>query len=122
MDFDEIDDVFGGGGIDPSAAVAWVNEGMQADLGKCARLTSGKVAKQLADDALGQIVGLDLLIQRELANLRHHRPVAHHPAPQKPLMPEMVETQILAIPMTRTGEQRQVAGCAGCPEAPLHCR
>jgi len=47
-------------------------------------------------------------------------PTARHHAPQQPLMPQMVETQILAVAVA--GEQREVAGCAGCQEAPFQCR
>ena len=44
VDLDEIDDVLGGHVIDPAAAVARIDEGVQPDLGKCARLAAGKAA------------------------------------------------------------------------------
>src|SRR5450631_1580606 len=80
-DFDEFDDVLGGGGIDPTTAVAWINEGVQADFGKGARLAPRKISEQLADDALRQIVGQDLVLQRETADLRHACPMTGHDAP-----------------------------------------
>ena len=63
----QLDQIFGGHGVDLAAAVARVDEGAQADRGDDARLAGGDVAKQVADDALRQVVGLDLVVDRQLA-------------------------------------------------------
>ena len=69
------------------------------------------------DDALGQIVGLDLVIQRQLGNLWHHRPVACHHAFQEPLMPKMVEAQFLAVALAGACEQRKGARSPPSPRS-----
>ena len=52
------------------------------------------------------------MLSAQAAKLRHHRPVARHNAPQQLLIPKMIETQILAIAMTRG--RRTASGCGVC--------
>ena len=63
-------------GVELAAAVARVDEGAEADPAQVPGLAAGDVAEQVRDHALRQVVGLDLVVDRELLQLRHQAPVA----------------------------------------------
>ena len=72
---DELDEVFAGAGVELAAGVARVDEGAQPDVGDGARLAGGDIAEKVADDALGEVVGFDLVLCRQLAHARRQVPV-----------------------------------------------
>ena len=72
----ELDEVFGGAGVELAAAVARIDEGAEADAGDVAGAARGDVAEQMRDHALRQIVGLDLVGDGELLQLRRETPMA----------------------------------------------
>jgi hypothetical protein len=66
--------------------VARIDKGIGADAGDGARLTGSDVAEQVADDALGEVVGLDLVVDGELLKLGAQAPVPADDAPDQPFM------------------------------------
>ena len=71
---DEFDEVLGGARVDLAAAEAGVDERAEADPGQVAGAAGGDVAKQMRDDALRQVVGLDLTGDGQLPAVRGTRP------------------------------------------------
>ena len=66
IDRHQLDQVLLGAGALPSAQLPRIDEGVQADLGDQPGAAAGHVARDLRQHALGQGVGLDLVLQ-------HHR-------------------------------------------------
>ena len=63
-------------GVELAAAVARIGEGAEADPGQVTGLAGGDVAEEVGDDALRQVVGLDLAGHGQRLQLRHQAPVA----------------------------------------------
>ena len=76
----------------------------------------GDVAVHVGDDALGQVIGLDLVGEGQVAQLGGAVPVAADHALDHALMAVVVAAG--AVPVTLTGceEQRQVTGMASLQE------
>ena len=73
----------------------------------------------MRDAAERQVVGLDPVRERQLAELRHQRPVAADDALHQPVMREPVEAALLAVAGRRREHQRQIARDAGLAKALL---
>jgi hypothetical protein len=58
---DQFDQVLGAAGVELAAAVARIDEGAHADARDMTGAICGDVAKQMGYDALGQIIGIDLI-------------------------------------------------------------
>ena len=76
VDFDQRHQILGRALVDLAAAEARIDERAEADARELARLAGGDVAEQVRDHALRQVVGLDLVRDRERLQLRHESPVA----------------------------------------------
>ena len=61
--------------VDLAAAVARIDEGAETDAREVPGLAGGDVAEKVGDHALRQIVGLDLVGDRQVLQLRHQAPV-----------------------------------------------
>ena len=72
-------------------------------------LAGGDVAEQVGDHALRQVVGLDLVGDGQLLQLRHQAPVAADDAPHQPVVAEVVEAALLAVALAGGIDQGQVA-------------
>ena len=66
-------------------------------LRQMAGLAGGDVAIEMRDDALRQVVGLDLASDRQRLQLRHQAPVSADDASDQPAMGEMVQPAFLAV-------------------------
>ena len=119
VDLHDPDQLLGGALVELPAAVARIDEGVQADVGQRARTSGGDVAVEVADDALRQVVGLDLALEREATDLRHQPPVAADHAPHHALVAKGVEAALLAVALPGRVDQRQVARHAAVEEALL---
>ena len=75
-DVDQRDEVFLRAVVDLAAAVARSTKVPRPTREICARLAAGDVAEEVGDDALRQVVALDLVLHRELLQLRYQPPVA----------------------------------------------
>ena len=72
-------------------------------------LAAGDVAKQVRDHALRQVVGLDLVVDRELLQLRHQAPVAADGALHQPGDgPRWLRPRVLAVALAGGVEQGEV--------------
>ena len=116
LNIDQLHQVFLGALVQLAAAVAGVGEGVQAHVGDGADVVGGDVAVHVGDDALRQVVGLDLVGQSQVAQLGSAIPVAADHALDHALMAVVVAAG--AVPVTLTGceEQRQVTGMASLQE------
>ena len=104
-----LDEVLGGAGVDLAAAVARIDEGVEADARDGARLAGGDVAEEVRDHPLRQVVRLDLVLEREALELRAKPPMpADHP-PHQPFVAEVVEAALLPVALAGGVDQRQVA-------------
>ena len=77
------DEVVGGRGVDLAAAEARIDERAEPDARQVSRLARGDVAEQVRDHALRQVVGLDLVADRERLQLGHETPMAADHAPDQ---------------------------------------
>ena len=101
--------VFTGARIQLAPALARVNEGTQSHRGEMTGSPSRDVAKQMRDDALGQVVGLDLIGKCQLLQLRNQAPMSADHPPDQSLVGQMVEPAIPAISLAGGIDQRQIA-------------
>ena len=66
------------------------------------------VAEQMGDDALGQVIGFNLVGDGKPLQLRHQTPVAADDALDEALMGEVVETTIFAIALAGGIDESEV--------------
>ena len=64
--------------VELAALVAGIHKGVQTHMGDGADVVGGNVPVHMGDDALGQVVGLQLVGQSQLAQLGGAIPVAAH--------------------------------------------
>ena len=102
--------------VDLAALQPRIDEGADADAGERAGLAGGDVAVEVRDHALRQVVGLDLALEREAADLRDQAPMAADDALEQAVMAERVEAAVLAVPLPGREQQREVARLAGFEE------
>ncbi len=107
--------------VDLAAAVARIDEGAGAHFGEEPGPVSGDLAEELGDHPERQIVGLDLVMHRELRALRHQGPVAADGAPDEALVGQAIEAARLAVPGRGREDECQVAGTTGLHETRLEC-
>ena len=98
--------------VDLAASETGVHIGPHAVGGQRAGFVSRDVPKHVGDDSLGEIVGLDLVLYGEPAELGGEAPVAAHDAPDKALVAEAVEPPLPAVALACGIYQGQVPGPA----------
>ncbi len=81
-------------------------------MGQCARFTRSNVAKQVGDDALGQVIGFDGIGNCQLLQGRNQPPMSADHTFDHASVPQVVEPTVGAIALTRRVHQRQVARSA----------
>ena len=92
-----------------AAAVARVDKGPKAHARDVARALGRDVAEQVGHDALGKIVSLDLVRDRETLQLRHQSPMSADHPPHQTIMAKMVEPALLAVALACRVDERQIA-------------
>ena len=85
------------------------DERAQAHLGQRAGFARRDVTVHVRDHALGQVVRFDLVRENEPDDLRGEPIVAADHAPQEPFVPEVIESLVLTVPLTRGVDERQAA-------------
>src|SRR5208283_5031806 len=113
VDFHQADDVLLRLLVELAAAVARIDESAEADARDMAGPVRGDVAEQMRDHALRQIIGLDLVGDGKMLQLRHESPVSTDDSAHEPLMREMVQPALFAVTLTCRIDQRQIAWMAG---------
>ena len=76
----------------------------------------GDVPEQMRDDALRQIVGFDLVADRQPLHLRHQSPVPADDPLEKALVAEVIEAPLPAVALARGVNEGQVLGLAAGEE------
>jgi len=95
--------------VEPAAAMGGIDEGIEADVGDTPWTPRGDVAKQLADHALGKIVGLDLAFDGQPAHPRRQPPMASHDALYEALVGQVVHAPRVAVALARGVDDGQLA-------------
>src|SRR5205807_759072 len=104
---DQLNHILGAAGVELAAAIARIDKGADADPRDVAGAPRRDIAKQMGDDALRQIIGLDPIRYRELLQFGGETPVAADDAPDQPLMRKMIEAAMLAVALAGGIDQRQ---------------
>ena len=118
-DWHQLDELFGGAGVELAAAESRVDEGAQTDAGKLARLARCDVAVKLRDHALRQVVRLDPVGDGQLLQLGYQTPVTAYDAPDEPFVAEVVQTLVLAVALPCSVDEGEIAGAAHVTTLPL---
>ena len=113
LEFDHPDQVILGAFVDLAAAVTRIDECSEPDPGDVTRPSRRDVAEQVRHDALREVVGLDLIGDRELLQLGNQSPVPPDHAAHQPVAAEMIEPAFLAVALARRIDQGKVARLAG---------
>ena len=112
IDFHQTDDVLLRLLVELAAAVTRIDESAKADARDMAGSVRSNVAEQMRDHALRQIIGLDLVGDGEMLQLRHQAPVATDDSAHEPLVREMVQSALLPVALACRIDQRQIARMA----------
>ena len=99
--------------------MAGIDEGVGADTGDRSRLAGGDVPEKMTDNTLGEVVSLDLIVDGELLQLRAKPPVAADDPTDQPFVTQMIEAALLAIALTSSVHQGQIAGAAALEKLSL---
>ena len=120
VDLDDLGDVGQGLGavVHLAALDARVDEGAEADLAHLAGKAAGHRAVELRDLALGQAVGLDLVVCDHVHPARLEAPVGANDARDEALVGEVLDAA-LAVGLAAGVQQCEVARVAGGKEALL---
>ena len=105
LDLDDLHQVLLGDIVEFAAAVAGVGKGVQAHVGDGADVVGRDVPVHVGDDALGQVIRLDLVAQGQIAQLGG----------------PVVAAGAVPVALARREEQRQIAGMARLQEPLLQC-
>ena len=119
VDRHQLDPVFGGAFVDLPTAVARIDKRVEANPGQQPRLSRGGIAKQLRDDPLRQVVGLDLVLHGHLAELTRHPPVPPDGALEQALVAQPVRAPPLPVSLCHGERQREIPRGAGLQESRL---
>ncbi len=121
FDLNQLDEVFLGAVIQLAAAVARVSKGVQTDMGNGADVVRRDIAVHMGNNALRQVVCFDLVVQRQLTELRCAIPVTADNALNHALVTVMVAAGAVTMALTCCEEQGQILRMTGFEEALLQC-
>ena len=110
---DQLDAVLGRPFVDLPAAMPRVHEGTQSHPGQQAGLAGGSVPEELRDDALRQVVRLDLVLHGHLPQLGRERPMTTQSPLEQTLVAQPVQPATVPVPLGDGKHEREVAGGAG---------
>ena len=110
LEIDQLDERLLGPLVHPSAFEPWIDEGVQADGGQESRPAGGDLARQKRQNALGQVVGLDFLIDRQLTHYLGPKPVAADDPLDQTLVGEPADARFVAAADARDMHERQIVG------------
>ena len=121
LDVDDLHQVLRGAVVQLAAAVAGVGKGVQAHGGDGADVVGGDVPVHVGDDALGQVVRLDLVGQGQVAQLGGPVPVAADDPLHHALVAVVVAAGAVPVALAGREEQRQILGMAGLQKSLFQC-
>ena len=117
FDVDNLDEILGGVRVQLAAAVAGIGKGVKADVSDSTNIVRRDIAVHVGDNALRQVVGFDLVVQRKLTQTGGAVPVAADNALYEALMAVMVAAGAIAVALACRKEQGQILRMAGFEEA-----
>ena len=117
LDVDDLDQILLGHIVELAAAVARVGKGLEADVGDRANVVRRDIAVHMRNNALRQVVRLDLVGQRQLSQTGRAVPVAANDALYHALVAVVVAAGAVAVALAGREEQRQIVRMAGLQKA-----
>ena len=108
-DLQDRDDLFRRDGIHAPAVLARVDESAQSHARERAGLARADVAVEIGDDAFGQVVGLDAILDRHRLESRREPEVAADHAAHQAFVREVVQAALLHDPLAAGEDQREGA-------------
>ena len=123
FDLDQLNQIFLGYFVQLAAAVTRVSEGVQTNMGDGAHVMCSDIAVHMGDNALGQVICLDLVLQSQLAQSGSTVPVAADNALYHAFMGKVVTagTRGAAVALTCCIEQGHVVRMTSLKEALFYC-
>ena len=122
LDVHRTNEIFLGAFVDLAAAVARVDEGTEADAREMSGAPGGDIAEEMRDDALREIVGLNLVRDREALQLGYQSPVPPNHTLDQALMAKVIEAALLSVALTRGVDECEVPRFVFCPDVLLVLR
>ena len=119
FDLDQLNQIFLGAVVQLAAAVARVSEGVQTNMGDRADVVSCNVTIHVGDNALRQVVSLDLVVQSEFTQLRSTIPVTADNALNHAFMAVVVAAGAVTMALTCCEKQGQILRMTGFQETLL---
>src|SRR5262245_3988906 len=110
IDLHQLDQILGGHAADLSALLARIDEGAQSYLGDRPGPACSDLAIEMGNTTEREIVGLDLIVERQLAQFGHQAPVAANHALQQMFVSQAVKAALLAIAGRCSEHQGEAAG------------
>ena len=116
LDVHRTNEIFLGAFVDLAAAVARVDEGTEANAGEMSGAPGGDISEEMRDDALREIVGLNLVAIARCCSLgtRPQWPPTHtlHQA----FMAEVIEASRLSVALASGVNECEVSRFVSCPD------
>ena len=113
IDVHHAHEFFGRARVDPSAARPGIDKRPQSHLRQRSRAMRRRVTIEVRDGAQGKVVRLDLVVGRQLGQLRHQRPVASDRALDQPGPRQSIQPELLAVARRGSEDERQIARALG---------
>ena len=109
LDVHRTNEIFLGAFVDLAAAVARVDEGAEADAREMSGPPGRDVAEEMRDDALREVVGLNLVRDREALQLGHEPPVPPNHTLDQTFVTEVIEATLLSVALTGGIDEREIS-------------
>ena len=107
---DQLDQIFCGARIHLAATLTRIDKSTKTHAGEMGRAMGCYVAKQMRDDALRQIIGLDRIGQSKLLQFGNKPPMPANDAFEQTLMRQMIEPALAAIALTGGIDKGEIFG------------
>ena len=121
VDLHQPHDVLGGRRVHSPAALPRINVGSETDARQRARLAGADVTVHVREDALGQVVRLDAVLDDEFFDAGRQPEITADHAPYEPFMRKPVESSVLHVALPRGEHQCQSTRRPGFEKALLQC-
>ena len=118
-DVDQLDDIFLGYVIELAALETGIAESIHADMCDRADFVGSDITQQFGKSTLGQVVGFQLVVENQLAELGDHVVVAADDSLEHAFVCEVVSAAPVTVALCCRIEKCQITGMAGLQKALL---
>ena len=118
-DIDQLYDILSCLCIELAALESRIAEGVHADMSDGAELVAGDITEELGDRTLRKVIGFQLVVEDQLAELGNHVVVAADDSLEQAFVCKVVCTAAVAVALCCSIEQGQITGMTGLKEALL---